>query len=239
MGIFYSPKIVTVKLRNHKHLKYFENVYCVMTSHIWSKGHVSKPQFNHKLITVAANNLVISSLIWLLPLDTITFQKYFWCSGFSEFDSNSILLFGNLECTLIVFFSVLISVCLLMQIHGKPQKCLLQVVLKLQFVLFIITIRLNAAMDYSRKNPQPPDGWQDILTPPPLLLGLPEMPNPSPARISSNFMEALNLIYNRWKRCKIASRRSSVVSFQKVGKNCNKSPEKFNSTLSMVKLTYG
>ena len=47
---------------------------------------VRKPQ-NYKLITIAAYSLVISCLIGFFLL--IAFQKYFWRSRFSEFDSNN------------------------------------------------------------------------------------------------------------------------------------------------------
>ena len=62
---------------------------CYDQSH-WRSGHASKPQ-NRKLIIVAAYSLATCMYLmsdWLLPLDTITFLKYFQCLQFSEFDSN-------------------------------------------------------------------------------------------------------------------------------------------------------
>ena len=70
--------------KNSEHLKYFVNVYCVMTNHLGDQD----TRVNHKLITVATYSL-LSYLTsnWLLLLNTITFPKYFWHSQFSEFDS--------------------------------------------------------------------------------------------------------------------------------------------------------
>ena len=56
-------------------MKYFKNVYCVRQSQRRS-GHVSKPQKN-KLINILACG-------WLFYCNTITCQKYFWCSSFSR-----------------------------------------------------------------------------------------------------------------------------------------------------------
>ena len=60
-------------------------------------------------------------------------------------------------------------------------------------------------LGYSRKNPHPPDGWHDFLTPPstrisgstrpPLPPGFPSPKTPPPARISINFFRGLN--FNR------------------------------------------
>ena len=65
-------------------LKYFWNVYCVMTNHVGDQD----TQATHKRITVAAYSLVNLTSDWLLLLDTIIFSKYFQCKRFSEFDSN-------------------------------------------------------------------------------------------------------------------------------------------------------
>ena len=52
--------------------------------------HTIWPQ-NHKIINVLARSLVFSCVIitGFFSCNTITFQKYFWCSRFFLFDSNS------------------------------------------------------------------------------------------------------------------------------------------------------
>ena len=71
---------------NHEHLKYLRNAYCVMTNHsikIKMRELATKPQTNYQPY------LQFSFLMpdWLFSWKTVTFQKYFWCSWFSRFDS--------------------------------------------------------------------------------------------------------------------------------------------------------
>ena len=77
---------------------------------------MSKPQ-TKLIITVAAYSLVTVYLTsdWLLLHDTITFQKYFWCSQLSGFDSIRIIHF-----VYYFFFSSPVRV-----IYGKCGKILL------------------------------------------------------------------------------------------------------------------
>ena len=46
----YSIQVLLSNFENYEHLKYFLNVYCVMTNHTGDQN----KQANHKLITVAA-----------------------------------------------------------------------------------------------------------------------------------------------------------------------------------------
>ena len=61
MIIYYAQLLSVTVTENHEDLKHFGNVYCVMSNHTEDQD-TSKPQ-NHKLITIAAYNLVISHLI--------------------------------------------------------------------------------------------------------------------------------------------------------------------------------
>ena len=52
-------KLLLSNFENCEHVKYFGNVYCVMTNHIGDQD----MRANHKLITIAAYSLVISHRI--------------------------------------------------------------------------------------------------------------------------------------------------------------------------------
>ena len=75
-----TPRFI-VRPENREHLKYFRNVYCVMTNHSKDQHTRTKPQ-NKKLISV----LSFLTPDWLFSCNTIIFQKYFYCSRFSRFD---------------------------------------------------------------------------------------------------------------------------------------------------------
>ena len=75
-----TPRFI-VRPENREHLKYFRNVYCVMTNHSKDQHTRTKPQ-NQKLISV----LSFLKPDWLFPCYIIAFQKYFCCSRFSRFD---------------------------------------------------------------------------------------------------------------------------------------------------------
>ena len=70
-----------VRPENREHLKYFRNVYCVMTNHSKDQSTRTKPP-NQKLISV----LSFLTPDWLFSCNTIAFQKYYCCSRFSRFD---------------------------------------------------------------------------------------------------------------------------------------------------------
>ena len=75
------PSTFIVRSENREHLKYFRNVYCVMTNHSKDQHTRTKPQ-NQKLIGV----LSFLTPDWLFSCNTIIFQKHFYCSRFSLFD---------------------------------------------------------------------------------------------------------------------------------------------------------
>ena len=65
--------------RKREHLKYLRNVYCVMTN----------PQIRTRELAMVFLAFSFLTPDWLFSCNTITFQKYFWCSRFSRFDCNS------------------------------------------------------------------------------------------------------------------------------------------------------
>ena len=77
---------------NRELLKYFKNVYCVKTNH-------SKDQdirASHKSQTNQRSCLLFSFLTpdWLFSCNTITFQKYFYCSQISWFDCKTLKVYS-------------------------------------------------------------------------------------------------------------------------------------------------
>ena len=70
-----------VRPENREHLKYFRNVYCVVTNHSKDQNTRTKTQ-NQKLISV----LSFLTPDWLFSCNTIAFQKYLCCSRFSRLD---------------------------------------------------------------------------------------------------------------------------------------------------------
>ena len=92
--MWYRPFLWSLLQRdreNREHLKYFRNVYCVMTNYNKDQDKRTSPK------TTNCNWRSCLPFSFLTPdcffvrlfvfsRNTITFQKYFWCSRLSRFD---------------------------------------------------------------------------------------------------------------------------------------------------------
>ena len=71
---------------NCEHLENFRNVDCVLANHnkVQDMQATSKPQTYYRCCL----QFSYLAVYWLISCNTITFQKYFWCSQFCEIYSN-------------------------------------------------------------------------------------------------------------------------------------------------------